>query len=171
MFESVERFTWFVFFLSMAFDCVFLCPVCVCVFKCLCDGNRLTQAVSFKLLLVSSVFFINDLGATALRIPAIPPPDSLSARQMLIVFIIAGCAGPVKRAHLTPSTFPFNVFLCAAPCSYHSFILCGWPSADKGSRLTLSTYYMFVRLCVTLCICTIDFMKHHNWLLNIVQKK
>lgn len=90
---------------------------------CLCDGNRLTQAVSFKLLLVSSVFFINDLGATALRIPAIPPPDSLSARQMLIVFIIAGCVGLVKWAHLTLSTFLFNVFLCAVPHSYHFFSL------------------------------------------------
>lgn len=124
---------------------------CVCVW--LCGGNRLTQAVSFKLLLVSSVFFINDLGAAALWIPAIPPPDSLSARQMLIVFIIAGCAGPVKRAHLTLSTFPFNVFLCAAPCSYHSFSLSGWPSADKGSRLTLSTYYACLFVFVFLSVC------------------
>lgn len=113
-----EHFTQFLF-LSAAFVRVFLCPMC------LSAGNRLTQATSFKLLLVSSVFFINDLGAAALQIPAIPPPDSLSARQMLIVFIIAGCAGPVKRAHLTPSTFPFNVFLCAAPHSYHSFSLSG----------------------------------------------
>lgn len=31
--------------------------------------------------------------------------------------------------------------------------------------------YMFVCLCVSLCMCTIDFMKHHNWPLNIVLKK
>lgn len=66
----------------------------------LCDGNRLTQVASFRLLLVSAVFFIADPSATAPQIPTIPPPDSLSARQMLIVFIIAGCAGPVKQAHL-----------------------------------------------------------------------